>query len=190
MADKLYLSYWLPGNNPLNLLRRYEKMLSTFPYSKLALRDPSLRVYAIAYSEPPLIETPLPTPLDVDDVMKICNEFQHPDSCYELSAAWDLWHFDKDWSVGPAVVQLTCFGPEFDRDLGDNLRIDFGIEDQFLPQPESPEGTTMIESNIKSLLRLVHDLDDRLNSDRRLLWTDSGENFAERLQAALSELQG
>jgi hypothetical protein len=44
----------------------------------------------------------------------------------------------------------------------------------------------MTQSNIKSLLKLVHDLDDVLSVSKRRLWTESGENFAEKLQEALS----
>jgi hypothetical protein len=83
-------------------------------------------------------------------------------------------------------VALCCFGPGFEKDLGDNLRIEFGIDTHFLPQPDLPNNYPMIQSNIKSLLKLVHDADNRLNVSRRQLWTESGENFAEKLQAELS----
>ena len=42
-----------------------------------------------------------------------------------------------------------------------------------------------IQSNIKSLLKLVHDLDDALPVETRRLWSESGENFSEKLQQAL-----
>jgi hypothetical protein len=43
----------------------------------------------------------------------------------------------------------------------------------------------MIQSNIKSLLKLVHDLDDALPVETRRLWTESGGSFSEKLQQAL-----
>jgi hypothetical protein len=46
----------------------------------------------------------------------------------------------------------------------------------------------MARSNIRSLLHLVRELDGALNAESRKLWTESGENFAERLQAALEEV--
>jgi hypothetical protein len=36
---------------------------------------------------------------------------------------------------------------------------------------------------VKSLLKLVNDLEQALPVDRRLLWTDSGDNFGMRLAA-------
>jgi hypothetical protein len=47
----------------------------------------------------------------------------------------------------------------------------------------------MTESNIKSMLRLVHELDSALPVARRKLETESGENFAERLQQVLTGSQ-
>lgn len=185
MADQLYLSYWLDTKHPLKLMRQFERLLGAFPYSKLARHDPSLRVYAIAFNEPPLIETPLPSPIDVLATLKICSEFQNLDTCYELTAAWDLWHHDRDWSLAPAAVRLTAFAPEFDNEIGDHLRIDLGIEDQFLPDADAPEGLAMVRANMQSLLRLVHDLDERLGAARRSLWTESGVNFAERVERVL-----
>jgi hypothetical protein len=44
----------------------------------------------------------------------------------------------------------------------------------------------MIQSNITSLLKLVHDLDDALPVDTRRLWSESGENFSDKLHQALS----
>jgi hypothetical protein len=46
----------------------------------------------------------------------------------------------------------------------------------------------MVRANIQSLLRLVHDMDDRLKVERRQLWSESGVNFAERLETTLRGL--
>jgi hypothetical protein len=117
-----------------------------------------------------------------------------------------------DWKLAPARVALCCFGPEFnqspaadpvateaprtpviafpnpndDAALGCALEIEFGIDANFLPQPDLPDSPHMIESNIKSLLKLVHDLDDALPVETRRLWSESGENFAEKLHQALT----
>ena len=118
-----------------------------------------------------------------------------------------------EWKLAPARVALCCFGPEFnqspsrsgfasvearrtsviafphpdeDAAIGCALEIEFGIDANFLPQPDLPDSPRMIESNIKSLLKLVHDLDDALPVETRRLWSESGENFAEKLHQALT----
>lgn len=189
MADQLYLSYWLNSFTGANMLRHYGKMLRLFPYSRLWKGESTLRVIPVNYAEPAVLERPFASPADVDSVLAACKEFENPDSCYRLESAWDLWQYDADWEVKPARIALCCFGPEFEQDLGEHLRIEFGIDTHFLPQPELPDNAHMTQSNVKSLLKLVHDLDDELAVKKRLLWTESGENFAEKLQQALAEAE-
>jgi hypothetical protein len=190
MADQLYLSYWLRGFNSTNMLRRYEKMLALFPFSKLSKKEMLFRVYAVSYAEPTVLEAAFPQPLDFEALLAAAKDFQNSDVCYELSAAWDLWQHEDDWKLGPSRVEMLCFGPDFENETGENLRIQLGLEDQFLPDENSEDGLPMIRSNIQSLLRLVHDLDERLpHFERRLLWPESGGNFAERLQESLGELR-
>jgi hypothetical protein len=187
MADQLYLSYWVNGYTENNMLRHYERLLKLFPYSRLTRGETTFRVIPVSYAEPALLERPFKSPPDIAGVLAAAKEFQHPDCCYRLETAWDLWQFDTDWEVRPTPVSLCCLGPDFEQDLGENLRIEFGIETHFLPQPDLPNHATMTQSNVKSLLKLVHDLDDALRVEKRLLWTESGENFAEKLQQALAE---
>jgi hypothetical protein len=144
----------------------------------------------------------------------VAKDFQNADACYRLETWWDLWQFDTDWKLAPARVALCCFGPEFnqspasvpalhdpqrppvivfpypqdDAAIGCALEIEFGIDANFLPQPDLPDSPRLIESNIKSLLKLVHDLDDALPVETRRLWSESGENFAEKLHQALTDV--
>ena len=185
MADQLYLSYWLNGFSGHNMLRHYEKMLRMFPFSRLAESGGVLRIIPVSYSEPALFEKVYPNPPDVGEVLAAAKDFQNPDTSYRFETAWDLWQYDTDWEVRPSRVALCCLGPEFEPDQGEHLRIEFGIDTHFLPQPGLPDNVHMTQSNIKSLLKLVHDLDDGLAVKRRQLWTESGENFAEKLQVAL-----
>jgi hypothetical protein len=187
MSDRLFVSYWIRGFNATSMLRQYEKVLQAFPFSKLKRSDSQFRIYAISYTEPTLMDAPVAAPVDPAAIAASAREFQHGDVCYELEAAWDLWNCDLEWKLAPSRVVISCFGPEFENDYGDHLRIDFGLDEQFLPGPGGTEGVRMVRDNIQSLLRLVHDLDDRLRVDRRQLWSESGENFAELLQSTLAE---
>jgi hypothetical protein len=144
-------------------------------------------VLAIDYSESPVLEIPFPQPMAIENVLGAAKDFQNADSCYWLDTWWDLWQYDQQWELGPSRVALCCFGPEFDRENGEHLRVEFGIDAHFLPQPELPNSLRMIQSNIQSLLKLVHDLDDALPVETRRLWSESGDNFSEKLHQALAE---
>ena len=183
MADQLYLSHWLRGFTENNMLRHFGILLGKFPFSKLA---PSavLRIYAIDETEPILFERAFEE-ATAAGISAAAKEFVQADCALEVEAKWDLWQFhDDDWKVAPARVSLWCFGPEFSRERRENLRVDFGIDSLFLPQPEAPSTFLPIQSNIRSLLHLVHELDNAAAVERRQLWTESGENFAEKLQEA------
>jgi hypothetical protein len=209
MADQLYLSYWLRNFSEPTMLRQYEKLLRLFPFSRLTQQPSTFKVIAVDYSEPVVLEVPYPPPVPIDDILAAAKDFQNVDSCYRLESWWDLWHFTGEWKLEPTRVALSCFGPEFDQGMagfhaaqpsavtefprsGDDTRtscaleIEFGIDANFLPQAELPDSPRVIQSNIKSLLKLVHDLDDALPVETRMLWSESGENFAEKLHQALT----
>ncbi|MBV8906353.1 MAG: hypothetical protein JOZ22_22165 [Acidobacteriia bacterium] len=138
------------------------------------------------------MERQLNGPLDVDAAIETFRDYQGEDIAYVVEGWWDLWQFDTDWELRPARVALSCFGPEFDngteRVAGDqeDLRLDFGVDSNFLPRPDVAGSAKLTESNIKSLLRLVHELENVLPVESRRLETESGENFADRLQRLLS----
>jgi hypothetical protein len=187
MADQLYLSYQLRNFSAQNMLRYYEKLLRTFPFSQLARQASTFKVLAVDYNEPPLVEIPYPPPPPIEAVLAVAKDFENPDAAYRLESWWDLWQFiDKEWKLAPSRVALCCFGLEFEHEGGDHLTVEFGIDAHFLPQPDLPNSVRMVQSNIKSLLKLVHDLDDGLPEETRRLWSESGENFSEKLQQALS----
>ncbi len=212
MADQLFLSYWLRNYSEGTMLRNYEKLLRLFPFSRLGQQPSTFKIMAVDVSEPVVAEIPYSPPVPINDVLAVAKDFQNADSSYRLETWWDLWQFDGEWKLAPARVALCCFGPEFnqspsgdalpldvprtpviafpspsdDAALGCALEIEFGIDANFLPQPDLPDSPRMIESNIKSLLKLVHDLDDALPVETRRLWSESGENFAEKLHQALA----
>lgn len=185
VADALYLSYRLRGFTAANMLRHYEKLLRSFPFSQLSRSASTLRVHAIAATEPPVYESGYDNPPDLDKIVAATREFSREDTGVLLDTQWDLWQFDKDWKLTPTAVTLGCFAPAFESESEDHIRIDFGIDTHFLPQPDLPNHLFMTRSNVRSLLHLVHELDRLFVAERRSLWTESGDNFAERLQSAL-----
>jgi hypothetical protein len=160
-------------------------MLERFPFSKLAKRGPVLRVYAIAHSEPPLLEREFLPDAEPAAILEAAREFMQPDCACEIDTFWDLWQYGGEWKLLPAPVMLACFGRAFENELGDHLRIEFGPDALFLPMPDIEGGLRMSQSNLKSLLHLVGDLERALHLERRQVWSESGANFAEVLNQAL-----
>lgn len=192
MTDQLFLSIWLDRKGRAERTREFEKLLRSFPFSQREQPQSVFSILAVASTEPPLLEKPVNGPVDVDDVFTSMEDYRGDDIAFELESWWDLWIYDGDWKLAPARVLISCFGAEFDSgtegDAGkqEDLRIDFGVDTHYLPDPGIPGGAKLIESNVKSLLRLVHEVDSTLDVKRRKLQTESGDNFAARLQQALT----
>jgi hypothetical protein len=187
MSDRLYLSCWVRGWQPASMLRHYAKVLETFPFSRLTQHTNTLRVYAVEYAEPPAAEKPFEAGTSVADMIAAAREFMAGDCACDLECSWDLWTFDQEWKLAPAAVTISCLGPDFESDAGDHLRIDFGLDAKFLPQPNLEGSLRMHQSNLRSLLHLVGDIEKALPLERRQLWSEGGANFAESLAQAVSD---
>lgn len=177
------------------MLRHFETVLAQFPFSKLAARGPAVRVRAIEISEPPLVEKEFIPGAPVADLIQTAREFMHEDCCAEVDAAWDLWQYEAGgWKLTPTPVTLSCFGPEFDNQVfenepADHIRIEFGLDSRFLPM-EGVEGSArMGQSNLRSLLHLVSDIERSLPVEKRQIWSESGVNFAELLAEAVARME-
>jgi len=196
VTDQLFLSIWLERQARRNRLLHFEKLLQLFPLSQREQPQSVISIHAIDLTEPPLLERPVNGPVDIEDVLTTLREYQGDDVAYRVESWWDIWQFETDWELRPGRVALACFGAEFDngteQELAqqEDLRIDFGVDAHYLPRPEAEGGGRLIESNIKSLLRLVHEVETTLPVQRRRLETESGENFAVRLQQMLTAAGG
>jgi hypothetical protein len=185
MADRLFLSYKLRGFTVNNMLRHYERLLRTFPESRLSGGTSVLRIHAVSDMEPVLFEKSYEDPPDIDAIIAAAREFVAADTALYFESHWDLWQYDREWKLLPSPVALACFGPEFERQESVDVEIDLVIDTHFLPQTDLPNSLFMARSNIRSVLQLAAELDRTLPAKSRKLWTESGENFADRLRGLL-----
>jgi hypothetical protein len=180
MPDHLYLSLWVEGFSVLSAPSTFRKVLVEFPFSKLKTTV-VLRVHAIEFSEAPVLERDYADPSDLDEIVGDAQAFHHEDTAFQLQACWDLWQWDGDWSLKPSPVLLDVYGPEFDAGQDDQIRLDLGPETLYLPQDGAPDSIRPLQSNIRSVLHLAKDLEMAFSVRKKLLWTESGDNFAGKL---------
>jgi hypothetical protein len=167
-------------------------VLSIVPFSQREQGQTTLTVQAINVTEPPLLERPMNGPFDLADVLELLREYEGEDVSYRLESWWDLWVFNgEEWRIAPVRIAISAFGPEFDNGRSlevtaqEDLRIDFGVDTAFLPDRTLQGSGKLIESNIKSLLHLVQEIEEALPVETRTLETESGQNFAEKLTGIL-----
>lgn len=187
MPDRLYLSLWLRDFRQEEVLDRFARLLRTFPFSRLRPGISFLKVQAIGEGEPPLLEQAFSAPPDIEQVLEMAAEFDQPDCALTVEGWWELWEWKDHWRLLPSQAVLSCYGPLFENDLGDHLRVELGLEAQFLPRPSLPQAARMARSNLRSVVRLAEELQKALPVERCRLWSDSGENFAALADAALAD---
>ncbi len=187
MSDRLYLSLWLKRQPQARGVRPFEELLTVFPFSRLGPML-QLTVRAVSTREAPLFEENFAGPDDLPRLVEALDAWITPDLSIEVEAAWDLLQPDQgEWKLAPARVSLLSYGPDFDREYDEDLRIEFGRESLFLPENDAPGSFRLAESNIRSLLKLVNDVEQRLTLEKRLLWTEGGGNFAARLESLVRQ---
>jgi len=185
MSEQVYLSFWLRGFTEHNMLRHLQNALSCFPFSRLRA-EALLRIHALEFTEPPILERRFEEETESDQVIAAAGDFLHSDCAYQLECWWDMMQFDGEWKLAPAKVTITCFGPLFPSECGEQLRIEFGLDSPFVPEKQDPASFTAVRANIRSLLRLSEDISQHLPVDKHTLWSEAGQNLAEQLQAALA----
>ena len=181
MPDQLCLSLWLRGFDGQTMLERLRELLRIFPFSTLRPGIGALRIYALEFAEPGLSERMFAADIDADTVVELAGDFPEPDCAYLVEGWWDLWRHEGGWQLSPSPVVLTCFGPRFENETGDHLRLELGPEERFLPLTGVPQSARKAHSNLQSIVRLAREIEKRLPLERQNLWSESGEDFAERL---------
>ncbi|MFZ5928338.1 MAG: hypothetical protein ACOYX1_12915 [Acidobacteriota bacterium] len=183
MHDPLFLSLWLKNFAPVGLPLYLKKAVAVFPQSRL-LPGGVFRIIPLAFREAPLLEEQYDGDLDPQAAASRVQEHLHDDIAIQVEMRWDIYQWTGEWALKPSRVYLEIFGPQFEAPLGEHLRLDLGPQRLYLPEPSS-DALRPVQSNIRSVLHLATDLENELIAERRLLWTEDEENFAERLKALL-----
>lgn len=186
MAEPLYFSLWIHDFRQENMLEHFSTILSGFPFSSFFPGIQSLTIRAISDAEPDVVDEGYEDNISVEEAITQASEFLHDDSAYELTAYWDLWqHFEGEWLLRPRQVQLSCFGPHYENDLGDHIRIALGLDSEFLPDSADPQSITAAASNLRSVARLAETLGEATGVSQRLLWSPSDDSFLSRLEESV-----
>ena len=126
-------------------------------------------------------------------------EMLHEDYAYEFEMTWDLWvgesggGLDAIWKKEPRVVRITGFGPEFDEgsfEQNGQIRIELGSDAPFLQEEVelNDEGADYVKQNVQKLVDLTLALEKNAGAVTRLLWSESGENLAQKLISRLQSV--
>ena len=203
MADRLYLSLWFPNFRLPALAPAIVSVVKQFSGVEHPLRVHAAAAYPISWNETPFYQRIY----EDDEVQESAperavaeaTEILHDDFAYEFELKWDLWvaetvgGLDPTWKQELAVVRVVGFGPQFDEgayEQNGQVRVDFGLDTPFLLEEVELDqvGAEYIKRNVQKLVEVTNLIQENCGISSRLLWSDSGENLAQRLIARLQRV--
>jgi hypothetical protein len=100
---------------------------------------------------------------------------------------------DPVWKQEPVMVYVVGFGPQFDEgayEQNGQVRVDFGLDTPFLLDEIELDkvGAEHVKRNVQKLVEVTNAIQENCGISSRLLWSDSGENLAQKLIARLQRV--
>lgn len=200
MADPLYLNLWFPSFAAEEMLPRLLSVVKEFPASANQPGVGYAGIHPISWNEPTVLEETFDFRTDPEVAIEMFREYVHADYAFELQAAWDIWapvaegDLDPKWVMQPQTVSFIAHGMEFDdgayQEQG-HLQINFGLDTAFLHEElqYSQEIERHIKANVRKLVTYTQALEKNCGITGRLLWSESGENLAQKLISRLQRVQ-
>lgn len=197
MADPLYLSLWFPEYELENMLPRALSVMRQFPFSAQRPGITYVALHPVSWNEPTILERRFRPGISPEEAVVIAADLLHEDYAYLFEAAWDLWTFSKDqaqWALQPAQVRFLVHGAEFDEGICEtegHIEVDLGLDSPFLQEEVqlTPEAETRVRANVQKLVDFTTKAEKASGASGRLLWSESEENFAQKLTARLQRVQ-
>jgi hypothetical protein len=202
MADRLYLSLWFPNFRLPALAPAIVSVMKQFSPGH-PLRVHAAAAYPISWNEPPFYQRVY----EEDEVKESApeqavaeaTEILHDDFAYEFELKGDLWvpetvgGLDPVWKQEPETVRVVGFGPQFDEgayEQNGQVRVDFGLDTPFLLEDMELDqaGAEHVKRNVQKLVEVTNAIQESCGISSRLLWSDSGENLAQKLIARLQRV--
>jgi hypothetical protein len=197
MPDPLFLSLWFPDFDVADMLPHALSVMRHFPFSGQRPGITYLAVHPVSWSEPTILEQRFRPGVTPEEAILLASDLLHDDHAYVFEAYWDLWIPAADgqqWTTQPSQVKFLVHGTEFDdgsfQEAG-HVQVDFGLDTAFLFEEVAltPPVEEKVRSNVQKLVDFVTQIEKSSGATARLLWTESGENLAQKLIARLQKLQ-
>jgi hypothetical protein len=197
MADPLYLSLWFPNFETEDMLPRTLSVMRQFPFSAQRPGITYVALYPVSWNEPTILEQRFTPGIPPQEAVQIASDLLHEDYAYLFESFWDLWIFAEEgqrWNLLPSQVKFLVHGSEFDDNAFEqegHIQVDFGLDTPFLQEDVqlTLEAEERVRANVQRLVEFTTKVEKNSGASARLLWSESEENFAQKLIARLQKVQ-
>ena len=197
MADALFLSLWFPSFELDEMLPRALAVMRQFPFSAAQSGISYVAMHPVSWNEPTIFEQRFRPGVPPEEAIVLAADLLHEDYAYVFEAFWDLWIFspeEQDWVLQPSLVKFLVHGVQFEEGVYQHeghVELDFGIDSPFLQDEVqlTSEAETRVRTNVQKLVDFTNKAEKSSGASGRLLWSESEENFAQKLIARLQRVQ-
>jgi hypothetical protein len=154
-------------------------------------------VHPVSWNEPTILERRLYPGVTPEEAVLIASDLLHEDYAYEFEAYWDLSLLSDNgaqWIPKPSLVRFIVRGAEFDDQASQQegqIQIDFGMDSPFLQEQIelTAKAEASVRENVQKLVEFTNKVEKASGASPRLLWSESEENFAQKLISRLQKVQ-
>ncbi|PYV48802.1 MAG: hypothetical protein DMG94_02470 [Acidobacteria bacterium] len=178
MADSLYLSLWFSDFSTESMFMRALAVMRDFPFAQSAPGITALSLHPVSWTEATILEEQFAPAARPEEAVAIVSGLVHEDYAYVFEANWELWsprQAPAEWVLEPALVRFIVRGEEFaegEAKTQGDIEIDFGLD-----------------APLKVLVDFINRVEKSAGTNARLLWSESGENLAQKLVSRLQRVQ-
>jgi hypothetical protein len=179
------------------MLPRALAVMRQFPFSARQPGISYVAMHPVSWNEPTIFEQRFRPGVPPEEAVLPASDLLHEDYAYLFEAFWDLWIFARDrqeWSLQASLVQFLVHGVEFEEGTyqqDGHVQVDFGIDSPFLQDEVqlTSEAETRVRANVQKLVEFTSKAEKSSGASGRLLWSESEENFAQKLITRLQKVQ-
>lgn len=155
-----------------------------------------LALHPVSWNEPTILERRFRPGVAAEEAVLIASDLLHEDYAYMFEGFWDLWIVAEngEWTLQPAPVKFLVHGLEFDDGVYEqegHIQADLGLDSPFLQEevPLTVEAAARVRGNVQKLVEFTSKIERNSGANARLLWSESDQNFAQKLIARLQRVQ-
>jgi hypothetical protein len=196
MADPLYLSIWFSSFEVDDMLPHALAVMRQFSFSVAQPGITYLALHPVSWNEPTILERRFSPGVSPEEAVLVASDLLHEDYAYMFEAYWDLWVLAEngEWTLRPSPVKFRVHGVEFDDGVYQqegHVEVDLGLDSPFLQEDVAltPEAEVRVRANVQRLVEFTGKVEKNSGANARLLWSESEQNFAQKLIARLQKVQ-
>jgi hypothetical protein len=196
MADILYYSLWYKDFEMIEMLPHALRALQQFVPSKSLPGISQIAIHPISWNEPTILEQRYRPGISPEAAIVAAADLLHEDYAYAFESNWDLWapQSSGEWIQQPTPVRFIVRGDEFEEGEAKTqgeIQVDFGLDVPFLHEELhlTEELESRVRTNVQMLVDFIHRVEKNAGTATRLLWSESGENLAQKLIGRLQKVQ-